>query len=304
MALKLAIAPSPSPTPGGTRILGPNTKIAMLRTLALKATTLASTAWQAATYAAHTATRLPGWVGHMTLSVLSTPAGYTTTVHLIHKATRGFGAIFDRGLVAAGTLIATATGAAVGLFAQLLPGLGSRLVAWHADLIDTVITHYTHLRGAISSFTDGMAEHAHSPLVKYAATRAAGVASAALIIHILTQGVLATKALHLAPALATGIVFLTNPWWLLATVGGITGFTLVWSRLTNPEMTVGSEEDIRVTVTPDGSITVDGVPAGLSESQRQEINDQIITDTIRTMEAQAKRRHTTAKRRPATRKAN
>jgi len=110
MALRLALATA-SPTPGTTSrvISGPNPKLAMLRASALRAAFLAQQSWHAIKAAGRSIAKAPGWMGQVVLSVLSTPAGYTSAVTLVSTGVRLVLRGTDVAVRTAGRLAAVAT---------------------------------------------------------------------------------------------------------------------------------------------------------------------------------------------------
>ena len=114
---------------------------------------------------------------------------------------------------------------------------------------------------------------AHTSLVKATATRAAAAASGLLVLHLVTKGLLASKALEVAPSLAGLVVAATSPWWLLLTVAGVTVGTIAGAAYLNRGENV-QWEDLIVNVASDGSITVTGIPRGMSKAEQERISTE------------------------------
>jgi len=97
----------------------------MLRALALRATDTAARAWTSIKTLGSLIARTPGWVGHAVLGILSTPAGYATTINAISLSIRAAYRIIDRGICLVGRLVASATGAAAGSISTIEPLQGT-----------------------------------------------------------------------------------------------------------------------------------------------------------------------------------
>jgi hypothetical protein len=203
MNVRLALATA-SPTLGTTSrvISGPNPKLAMLRALALRSAFLARQSWHALKAAGRSIAKAPGWMGQVVLSVLSTPAGYTSAVTLTSTGIRLVLRGADVAIRAVGRVAAIATGAACAGIGSVIPALRDTLIVAHADTVDRVNHAYEHATRVVARFGEQARGAAHTGLVQTVATRAAAAASALLVLHVLTKGAIAMHLVHLVPTAA------------------------------------------------------------------------------------------------------
>lgn len=285
-------------------VSGPSPQLAMLRALALKAVTQAKRAWVWIRHGAKSILHAPGWIAQAVLSGLSTSAGYATATGVISTAVRFIHRITDkvvRGIGRAGMLTAYTV-------AGFLPGSwADKATTWIDQATTRVARAYTTHRSRV----EGLGEHllflAYSPLVRTVATRAAATASALIVIHLITKGIVATHIAQTIPALATATVIVTSPWWALAGVGILTLAALAWAgiRLLRSTRTNDPNDDhqsfvtdlgetpanstnghmsqqangfsdteldgLTVDIGVDGSILVHGIPADLSEETQERL---------------------------------
>ena len=269
-----------------TRIVsGPNPKLAMLRALAMRATTIAPVAWAWGKRGAALVARTPGWVGQAVLATLSSPSGYATAVSATATGIKAAYRLLDRAVCLTGRGIATLTGLAASSIVPIAPTFGHALIAAHADAIDAVNAAHEHATRNITAFGRELEQLAHAPLVKTTTTRAAAVASALLVVHLLTKGAIAFKAIQATPALAGLVVAVTSPWWLVLAVTGITcGAIAASAYLSNSTGTPPG--DLVVNVGTDGSITVTGMPANTSERDKQRIAEHAAREAVARLEGQ------------------
>lgn len=282
MTVHLSLAPAPGGT--HTRVIsGPNPKLAMLRALALRATDIAARAWTGIKTLGGLIARTPGWVGHAVLGVLSTPAGYATTINTITLSIRAAYRIIHRGICLVGRLAAAATGAAAGSISTIAPTVGHTLICLHADTVDAVNAAHENLNARIHRFGEALQDLADTALVRSTATRAAALASALIVVNIITRGIITSRLLDLAPAMAGVVAAATSPWWLLLATGTVTVAAAAWAARTHvTHASAGLPEDLDLTVNiePDGSITVTGIPSNLPRSTADRIAQQAIASAL------------------------
>ena len=272
-ALHLTLAGRPGPSPHTRIISGPNVKIAMARALILKATATAPLVWEWVKRGAALVARTPGWVGHAVLGVLSTPAGYSTAVQLVGTGVRTAWRLLDRAACLTGRGVASVTGLTASGIRRVAPTWGQALVAVHADAVDMVNALHEQAVERVSSLGQRVEELAHTLLVKTTTTRAAAAASGLLVLHLVTKGLLISKALEVAPSLAGIVTAATSPWWLLLAVTGVTVGTIAGAAYLSSGENVQTE-DLIVNVASDGSITVTGIPRSMSKAEQERISTE------------------------------
>ena len=282
-AVHLTLAGRPDPSPHA-RVSGSNPKIAMARALVVKATVAAPVVWEWVKRGAALVAKTPSWVGHAVLGVLSTPAGYSTVLQVVGTGIKTAWRVLDRAVCLAGRGIATVTGLVASSVRYIAPTWGQALVAAHADAVDAVNSLHEHVVQRVNALGQQLEQLAHTSLVKTTATRAAAAASGLLVLHLVTKGLLASKALEVAPSLAGLVIAATSPWWLLLAVTGVTVGTIAGAAYLN----AGKEEmpeDVIVNVATDGSITVTGIPRGMSKAEQQRISadaaQQALADLVK-----------------------
>ena len=272
-AVHLTLAGRPGPSPHTRLVSGPNPRIAMARALLLKATATAPVIWEWVKRGAALVAKTPGWVGHAVLGVLSTPAGYSTALQVVGTGIKAGWRLLDRSVCLAGCGIATVSGLAASSIRHIAPTWGQALVAAHADAVDAVNSLHEHVVQRVNGLGQRLEQLAHTSLVKATSTRAAAAASGLLVLHLVTKGLLASKALEVAPSLAGLVAALTSAWWLLLAVAGVTVGTIAGAAyLSSGEN--GQSEDLIVNIALDGSISVTGIPRGMSTAEQERISAQ------------------------------
>ena len=282
MTVHLSLAPAPG-VPHTRVISGPNPKLAMLRALDLRATDIAARAWTSIKTLGDLIARTPGWVGHAVLGILSTPAGYATTINTITLSIRAAYRIIDRGICLVGRLAAASTGAAAGSISTIAPTLGHTLICLHADTVDAVNSAYENLNARIHRFGEALQDLADTALVRSTATRTAALASALIVVNIITRGIITTRIFDLAPGMAGVVAAATSPWWLLLATGTVTVTAAAWAartHLTHAGAGLPEDLDLIVNIEADGSITVTGIPSSLPRSTADQIAQQAITSAL------------------------
>jgi len=271
MSVRLALATA-SPTPGTTSrvISGPNPKLAMLRALALRTSFVAQQSWYAIKAAGRSIAKAPGWLGQVVLSVLSTPAGYTSAVTLISSGIRLAMRGADIAVRAVGRLAAIATGAACVGIGSVIPALRDTLIVAHADAVDRVNHSYEQAATTIARSADRVRSAAHTGLVQAVATRAAAAASALLVLHVITKGAIAIHLVQLVPTAAAVVAWVTSPWLAVMGVAGATTAALVYALWATSRVSLDGV-DMAVEVAADGSITVCGIPGRLDAQAQAQI---------------------------------
>jgi hypothetical protein len=214
--------------------------------------------------------KAPGWLGQVVLSVLSTPAGYTSAVTLVSTGVRVVLRGADVAVRAVGRLAAIATGAACAGIGSVIPALRDSLIVTHADAVDRINHAYEQVTGAITRFAQRARGAAHTGLVQTVATRASAAASALLVLHVITKGAIAMHLMQLVPTAAAVITWVTSPWLAVLGVGGATAAALVYALWATSRVSL-DELDMTVEIAADGSITVTGIPDHLTPSTQDEL---------------------------------
>ena len=272
-AVHLTLAGRPGPSPHTRLVSGPNVKIAMARALLVKATATAPVIWEWVKRGAALVAKTPGWVGHAVLGVLSTPAGYATALQVVGTGVKAGWRLLDRAACLAGRGMATVTGLAASSIRNIAPTWGQALVSAHADAVDAVNALHEQAVQQVSRLGQRVEQLAHTPLAKTTATRAAATASALLVLHMISKGLLASKALEVAPALAGLVIAATSPWWLLLAVAGVTAGAIASVAY----LQAGEDEisaDLVVNVDVDGTVTVTGVPHHLGAAEQDRLTSE------------------------------
>jgi hypothetical protein len=279
-------------------ISGPSARLAMLRTVLLRAAGVAKNAWAHTRTTLAAASRLPKSVAVTVASVLATRTGYTT----LTRITRAIISTAYNGL----TRLIRGVGRAAHAAAGVIPLTVGFVSPTGADLAlratETIAATVSGWFNRFDGFARGTGELAwalaHTTLVQSTVTTAASVASGIFVVHTLTQGLLAVKLVQAMPWLMTAVVWATNPWRTLALVGvvaagamGVALASLIRSSrgmaedapefdpeppaseqmpfivVTDPEPIAEPVIDwdavvasVRVEITNDGSVTVVGIP--------------------------------------------
>lgn len=281
-AVHLSLVGKPIRSAHTRLVSGPSTKIAMARALALKAMAVAPVVWEWVKRGVALVAKTPGWVGHVALGALSTSAGYASALQAVSTGVRFSWRLVDRAVCLTGRGLATVTGLAASGMRHVTPTWGEALVVGHADLVDAVNAAHEHASSMIKAFGETVEQLAHTSLVKATSTRAAAVASALLVAHVITKGVLATKALTVAPALAGLIVAATSPWWLLLAVAAATVGALVGVAYLGVGKTV-MPEPLVVNIAADGRVTVVGLPRPSSKAEQEQVAEMAAVAAVDTL---------------------
>jgi hypothetical protein len=247
----------------------------MARALLVKATAAAPVIWEWVKRGAALVAKTPGWVGHAVLGVLSTPAGYSSAVQVVSTGIKTGWRLTDRAVCIGGRGFATVTGLAASSVRRAAPTWGQALVSAHADAVDAVNALHEHVVQRVNGLGQRLEQLAQTSLVKTTSTRAAAAGSGLLVLHVITKGLLASKALEVAPSLAGLVVAATSPWWLLIAVASVTVGTLTGAAY----LEIGKADmpqDLVVNVAADGSITVDGLPDWLPEGQKRRAAEEAV----------------------------
>ena len=287
-AVHLSLAGTPGSSPHTRIVSGPDVKLAMARALFLKATAVAPVVWEWVKRGAALVAKTPGWVGHATLGLLSTPAGYSTAVQVVGTGIKAGWRLLDRPSCLAGRGFATVTGLAASTVGHIAPTWGQALVSAHADVVDAVNALHEQTAQRVGTLGQQVEQLAHTTLVKTTATRTAAAASGLLVLHVVTKGLLASKALEVAPALAGLVIAATSPWWLLITGMGVTVGTIVavaYLEAGQAEM----PQDLVVNVAADGSITVTGIPHAVTKTERERITSEASMEALARLRAETTR---------------
>ena len=297
-------------------VSGPSARLAMLRTIMLKAAGVARNAWAHTRTTLQLASRLPKSVAVTVNSVLATTTGYATLTRIsravlstawngLTRLIRGVG----RGARTAVRVVPLAVG-----FAS--PGGADFALRVTETIAETVTGLFDRLDGLVRGAGELAWGLAHTKLVRTTVSTAASVASGVFVVHSLSQGLLAVKIVQAAPSLMTAVVWITNPWRTLALVAGVAliamGFALArlvhgsrnpeedvpefdpeppaaaaqvpFTVVPDPEPLVEPEIDwdavvssVRVEITNDGSVVVVGIPNAVPR-EYGEVIARIATD--------------------------
>ena len=281
-------------------VSGPDRRLAWLRALWLKVQGVARTAWHHARVILSGAVRLPRWIANATLSLLSSKAGYDTTINVIGTGVRA---------------VALGVGWAVGRVGHGLSWLGdttARLVgrvrpAAETWLRQTAARVAAPVRDSVRWLGDVLAgtgivaaSLARTPLVRSASTTGAKVAAGVFAIHAVSKGAVAAKIIAAVPASMDVVIAATNPLLALAAVGVVTlsAMGAALARLMAagdhdgpddggteavPSAVQADAEDVEgvltdleqiartvhVVVQTDGSVVVEGIPTTVPEDLRE-----------------------------------
>jgi uncharacterized protein YukE len=228
-------------------------------------------------------------MGQVVLSVLSTPAGYTSAVTLISTGVRLAMRGADVGIRAVGRLAAIATGAACAGIGSVVPAWRGALIAAHADTVDRINHAYERAAATVTRLGEQVRVAADTRLVQSVATRAAAAASALLVLHVITKGAIALHLVQLVPAAAAVVAWVTSPWLSLLGVGGATGAALVHALWTGSRADL-DDVDVTVEIAADGSVMVHGLPPGAAPELRDDIAQQAASAFIHDMQKGAPRK--------------
>lgn len=202
-------------------VSGPSARLAMLRTIMLKAAGIAKNAWAHTRTTLAMASRLPKSVAVTVNSVLATTTGYTTLTRLSRAVLSTAWNGLTRLLRGVGRAARTAVGV-VPLAVGFASPAGADLTLGITQVLTQTVTG---LFDRLDALVRGAGELAwglaHTTLVRSTVTTAASVASGVFIVHSLTQGLLAVKIVQAAPSLMTAVVWVTNPWRTLAMVAAV-----------------------------------------------------------------------------------
>jgi len=267
----------------------------MLRALALRAAFLAEQSWHAIKTAGRSIVKAPGWMGQVVLSVLSTPAGYNTTIALISVGVRAVLRGVDIAVRSAGRLAAITTGAVCAGIGSVIPAWRDTLIVSHANTLDRINHAYDNLIDRITHAAEQAQAAAHTGLVQAVATRAAAAASALLVLHAITKGTIALHLAQIVPAATTVLAWATSPWLALMGVGTATTVAMAYALRAFTQVPL---EDLELTleVAPDGSITVTGIPDQLSTTDQQTIAQAAASAAFEGVEKYAPRQRSTRSR--------
>ena len=202
-------------------VSGPSARLAMLRTIMLKAAGIAKNAWAHTRTTLAMASRLPKSVAVTVNSVLATTTGYTTLTRISRAVLSTAWNGLTRLLRGVGRAARTAVGV-VPLAVGFASPAGADLTLGVTQVItETVTGLFDRLDALVRGAGELAWGVAHTALVRTAVTSAASVASGVFVVHSLSQGLLAVKIVQAAPSLMTAVVWVTNPWRTLAMVAAV-----------------------------------------------------------------------------------
>ena len=196
-------------------VSGPSPRLAMLRTIYLKALGVARAAWAKTRLALSTAVRLPRQVATAAVSMLSTGGGYDAAVHAVAGALRGawgFAAGWSAPRLAAPLGRERARAAP----RPHLPAARRSARGWTSRLLRPLRNAATRVARTVEAAATAAESLAGMPLVRAATTTAAKVGGGILLVHAATRGAAAAKVVSLLPGAMTVVVHATNPWLVLA----------------------------------------------------------------------------------------
>ena len=202
-------------------VSGPSARLAMLRTIMLKAAGVARNAWAHTRTALQLASRLPKSVAVTVNSVLATNTGYTALTRISRAVLSTAWNAVTRLIRGVGRFVRKAAGI-VPLVAGVVSPAGADLAHGATEMVsDTVSGWVDRVDGLLRAAGELAWSLAHTSLVRTTVTTAASIASGVFVVHTLTQGLLAVKIVQAAPSLMTAVVWVTNPWRTLALVAGV-----------------------------------------------------------------------------------
>ncbi len=298
-------------------VSGPSARLAMLRTIMLKAAGIAKNAWAHTRTTLAMAGRLPKSVAVTVNSVLATNTGYTTLTRISRAVLSTAWNGITRLIRGVGRIVRKSAGV-VPLVAGVASPVAADLAHGVTEMVsDTVTRWFDRMDGFVRDTGELAWSLAHTSLVRTTVTTAASVASGVFVVHTLTQGLLAVKIVQAAPSMMTAVVWVTNPWRTLALVAGVAliAMSVALARLVHgsrnpeedvpefdpeppaaaaqvpftvvpdPEPTLVEPEidweavvsSVRVEITNDGSVVVVGIPNSVPR-EYGEIIARIATD--------------------------
>ena len=202
-------------------VSGPSARLAMLRTIMLKAAGIARNAWAHTRTTLQLASRLPKSVAVTVNSVLATNTGYTTLTRISRAVLSTAWNGLTRLLRGVGRAARTAVGVAPLAVGFASPAGADLTLGVTQVVTETVTGLFDRLDGLVRGAGELAWGLAHTTLVRSTVTTAASMASGVFVVHSLTQGLLAVKIVQAAPSLMTAVVWATNPWRTLAMVAAV-----------------------------------------------------------------------------------
>lgn len=237
------------------------------------------------------------------LAVIGSRVGYDTVTHVVKKAvTTGWG-LLKKAASWLGRLARKAGHATTKGIALVSPSAA----AWVAEATTRwIVGPLTTLSATVTSWA-GLAgqvawELSRTTLVRTATVLAAQIGSLVLAVHAVSRGAVASRIVSTVPALFDVVLAITNPAKAVAIVAGVfvAACVMAFVRLlstdgpespvpaamapvspvqpTSMDAPAASDVDLRavaakltVDVAPDGSVTVNGIPADLPEDEAQRI---------------------------------
>lgn len=277
-------------------VSGPSSALAFMRALYLKITGAVRSAWTATRLVLSASVRLPGTVATAITSMLSSDAGYSSITGAIRGAFRWIW----RGVSAVARFVGPVVGGMAKHLVTLVGHVSASAADALYAVFSEVAVKVTAVASRIDRLVRGVGEMLwlllNTTLVRTASTTVAGVAAALLVIHEATSGALANWLAQQIPGLVKAIAWVTNPWLCLAAVAVTTvgAMAIALLRLLNAgkHQTGGPETDgpddphdpasaadwskwqsdlddealeslvagLHISVAPDGSVTVSGIP--------------------------------------------
>ena len=202
-------------------VSGPSARLAMLRTIMLKAAGVARNAWAHTRTTLAMASRLPKSVAVTVNSVLATSTGYTTLTRLSRAVLSTAWNGLTRLIRGVGRVLRSAVGVVPLVVGFVSPAGADFALRATEGVTDTVTRWLGRFDGIVQGAGELAWGLAHTTLVRTTVTTAASVASGVFVVHSLSQGLLAVKIVQAAPSLMTAVVWVTNPWRTLALVAGV-----------------------------------------------------------------------------------
>lgn len=306
-------------------VSGPSTLLALLRVLHLKIMGVARCFWSRFRTVFNTTLRLPSSLATSMTSVLSSKAGYAGVI----GAVRGLCRWVWRGLTKVARLLgrtAEKLGTAViTVVGHVSPAKADALYAGLMRIRVMVIRIATRVDTLVRSIGEVLWMLLNTELVRGVSTAVAGIASVLLVIHEATSGGILVWLADVAPTAIRWVAWVTNPWWCLAAVVASAAVTMAYAFLRllkstktgdgdsgddGPEQPASAADwsrwqetiedealdalvrDLHVSVAPDGSVTVSGIPDWVPANLRSRLAKVASEAVIKQWERTVRHRRT------------
>lgn len=274
-------------------VSGPSPFVALLRAVYLKVVGVIRSAWSQARVLLSASLRLPGSVAVATMSMLSSNTGYAS----VTRGIRGFFSGIWRGITKCvrfvGRVLGVTTKAVVTLVGHVSPTAANVLYGLFRGVSAKVEGVASRIDGVVRAVGEVLMMLLNTGMVRAVSTTVAGLAAGLLMVHEATSGALAAWIIDQVPGMLNLVRGVTNPWISLAVVvlSTAAAMGLAFLRLLNAgkPRTQGPDDQgpddpavasdwhrwqgsideealeslvsgLHVSVAPDGSVSVSGIP--------------------------------------------